>query len=270
MRAAMRSSCRVRSIAPAPRGSPRAARLRAGAGLVTVASPRDALAVNAAQLTAIMVREADDARGLKTLLADQAQERRADRARRRGRASAPRTMVLRRSTRTPPSCSTPTRSPRSPTIKRPLFAAIASRAAAVVLTPHDGEFARLFGDLVALPKLERARQAAARSGAIIALEGRRHRRGRAGREGLDQRHHQPVARHRRHRRCAWRHGPRPARPGDAGVRGDQRRRLAAWRRGQGLRTGPDRRGSTRDAAFGPARAGGVRVGRKRPEAGSRG
>ena len=44
--------------------------LRAGAGLVTVASPRDALQVNAAQLTAIMVREADDARGLKTLLAD--------------------------------------------------------------------------------------------------------------------------------------------------------------------------------------------------------
>ena len=44
--------------------------LRAGAGLVTVASPRDALQVNAAQLTAIMVREADDARGLKALLAD--------------------------------------------------------------------------------------------------------------------------------------------------------------------------------------------------------
>ena len=32
--------------------------------------PRDALAVNAAQLTAIMVREANDARGLKSLLAD--------------------------------------------------------------------------------------------------------------------------------------------------------------------------------------------------------
>ena len=33
--------------------------------------PRDALAVNASQLTAIMVREADDARALASLLADE-------------------------------------------------------------------------------------------------------------------------------------------------------------------------------------------------------
>ena len=33
--------------------------LRAGAGLVTLASPRDALAVNAAALTAVMVRAID-------------------------------------------------------------------------------------------------------------------------------------------------------------------------------------------------------------------
>ena len=45
--------------------------LRVGAGLVTVASPRDALAVNASSLTAIMVREADDARALQGLLADE-------------------------------------------------------------------------------------------------------------------------------------------------------------------------------------------------------
>ena len=45
--------------------------LRAGAGLVTVASPKDALAVNASQLTAVMVRVADDAKDLAELLADE-------------------------------------------------------------------------------------------------------------------------------------------------------------------------------------------------------
>ena len=44
--------------------------LRAGAGLVTIASPRDALAVNAAASLAVMVREADGASGLAALLAD--------------------------------------------------------------------------------------------------------------------------------------------------------------------------------------------------------
>src|SRR5205807_5099768 len=44
--------------------------LRAGAGLVTLASPRDALAVNAAALTAVMVRPIDTAVEFAEHLAD--------------------------------------------------------------------------------------------------------------------------------------------------------------------------------------------------------
>src|SRR5690606_6214192 len=43
---------------------------RAGAGLVTLAGERDALMVHAAHVTAIMLAEADDAKGLGKLLRD--------------------------------------------------------------------------------------------------------------------------------------------------------------------------------------------------------
>jgi hydroxyethylthiazole kinase-like uncharacterized protein yjeF len=53
-----------------------------------------------------------------------------------------------------------------------LFERMAARSSATVLTPHSGEFKRLFGlGVPALSKIELAQQAARRSGAIVVLKG---------------------------------------------------------------------------------------------------
>ena len=144
--------------------------LRAGAGLVTVASPKDALEVNASQLTAIMVRQTDDAAALADLLADERKnavligpgvgvcER--TKAMVLAALASKAAMVLDADALTSFASDAPT-----------LFAAIAKRDPPVVLTPHEGEFARLFGSDDKASKLARARAAAARSGAIVLLKG---------------------------------------------------------------------------------------------------
>jgi hydroxyethylthiazole kinase-like uncharacterized protein yjeF len=145
--------------------------LRAGAGLVTVATSKSAFYINAAQLTAVMVAPYDGPAGLSAVLSD------------------PRiTAVL-----IGPGAG------RDPEVKdlvgsvlaseavavldaegitafqaapAELFHYIKSRPAPTVMTPHEGEFRKVFPELSSEPsKLERARRAAEMSGAVIILKG---------------------------------------------------------------------------------------------------
>jgi ADP-dependent NAD(P)H-hydrate dehydratase / NAD(P)H-hydrate epimerase len=156
------------------------AALRAGAGLVTIASPREALAVNAAASLAVMVRPVDGAAELADYLSDDRLNAivlgpgggvgPAMRELVAAGLAGPRAVVL------DADALTSFADDRSA-----LYAALAHHAGLarserqVVLTPHAGEFARLFKndpDVVDKPsKLEKARAAAARTGAIMLLKG---------------------------------------------------------------------------------------------------
>ena len=149
--------------------------LRAGAGLVTVASPRDALAVNATALTAVMVRPIDTAIEFAELWTDKRLNTCVlgpgagvgDRTRDFvvTALSAKRNLVL--------DADALTSFADAPDH---LFEAIkASHDPQVVLTPHEGEFPRLFSDISnkhpGRSKLERVRAAAERSGAVVLVKG---------------------------------------------------------------------------------------------------
>jgi hydroxyethylthiazole kinase-like uncharacterized protein yjeF len=149
--------------------------LRAGAGLVTIASPRDALAVNASASLAVMVRPVDGARELGELLTDRRLNAlalgpgcgvgAATRELSLAALAGERAVVL--------DADALTSFESEPQV---LFAAIGRRgSAATVLTPHGGEFNRLFGELAdssrASVKLELARKAAAVSGATVVFKG---------------------------------------------------------------------------------------------------
>lgn len=144
--------------------------LRIGAGLVTVVSPTNALAANAAHLNAIMLRSADNAEDLSEIL--QSAEKYNVAA-----LIGPATGV-------------------GAITKAQSLAILKSKTAAVldadaltsfvedqgalfealrpddILTPHTGEFARLFPDIsLDAGKLAAAQQASRRAGAIIVLKG---------------------------------------------------------------------------------------------------
>jgi hydroxyethylthiazole kinase-like uncharacterized protein yjeF len=143
--------------------------LRVGAGLVAVASPDDAVAVNAASLTAIMVRPFSNVFGFEQLLAD------------------PRIK----------SCVVGPGAGIGQTTRSLTIAALGRRCGLVldadaltsfsddqevlftrlhencVLTPHEGEFAKLFPDLLheTPSRLAAAREAAEVAGCTVILKG---------------------------------------------------------------------------------------------------
>src|SRR5579884_1801285 len=148
--------------------------LRAGAGLVTIASPREALAVNAASNLAIMVRPVDGAEALGALL----QDRRFNAV-----ALGPGIGVNETTCELVLAALAGERAvvldadAMTSFAKQPdrLAQALRRRYQPTVLTPHEGEFARYFGALDAQTtvgsKLERARLAAQSTGATVLLKG---------------------------------------------------------------------------------------------------
>jgi ADP-dependent NAD(P)H-hydrate dehydratase / NAD(P)H-hydrate epimerase len=148
------------------------AALRAGAGLVTLASPGDALAVNAAHLTAVMLRRADDAAALGALLED-ARFTALGIGPGLGAGGGQRQMIRAALNAGPALVLDADALTAFAAEPGTLFDAIGAREAPVILTPHAGEFARLFPDIAASgrAKPDLAREAAARSRATLLLKG---------------------------------------------------------------------------------------------------
>ena len=171
----------VVSGGPASTGAARLAAMaaaRAGAGAVTVLSPPNALLVNAAHLTSTMLRAAASADEIAAFLLERKVRSLVFGP---GLDAGPATLdvlldvigqlggsgvsiVL--------DAGGITAAAHDP--ERSLRAFAGEGAPRVVLTPHDGEFGRLFPDLASdarLSKVGRARRAAARAGAVVILKG---------------------------------------------------------------------------------------------------
>jgi ADP-dependent NAD(P)H-hydrate dehydratase / NAD(P)H-hydrate epimerase len=138
---------------------------RTGAGLVTVAAPASAFAIYAAALTGVIVSPVTGPDDFAHLVAD---KRRNAALIGPGAGIGPETrakalQILAAGKSAVLDADALTVFADSPA---DLFAAI---RAPCVLTPHEGEFGRLFGDIGS--KLDRARRAAAASGAVVLLKG---------------------------------------------------------------------------------------------------
>jgi len=146
------------------------AALRVGSGLVTVASPKEAVVVNASHLTAVMVRPVNDAKDFTALLRDERKNAvligpglgvgTHTKAMVRAALASSAAVVLDADAITSFAQDA-----------QQLFAAIRARNGPVALTPHDGEFVRLFSSQAEGGKVAATRIAASRSGAIVLLKG---------------------------------------------------------------------------------------------------
>ncbi|MEP9378983.1 NAD(P)H-hydrate dehydratase [Aquabacter sp. CN5-332] len=147
--------------------------LRAGAGLVTVACPPDALSVHTASYAALMARPASVPEEVAAILED---------LRFTAIVLGPGLEAGEGTRRMLDACAGPARSlvvdagalTSFSGAPEALASALAGAKAAVV-TPHEGEFSRLFGGESAVmdapSKLARARAAARRLGAVVVLKG---------------------------------------------------------------------------------------------------
>jgi len=148
--------------------------LRAGAGLVTIASPREALAINAASNLAVMVRPVDGPAELGEFLTDK--RRNAVVLGPGGGVGPPmrqqvlaalmsRAVVVL-------DADALTSFAEEPEV---LVSAIRRREGNVIMTPHEGEFTRIFSAIEnktnSHSKLEKTRLAAGYSGAVVVYKG---------------------------------------------------------------------------------------------------
>jgi hydroxyethylthiazole kinase-like uncharacterized protein yjeF len=146
------------------------AALRTGAGLVTITGSHQALLVQASHLTAIMLKPSDGAATL-SLLIEQHKVRAFVIGPAAGVGEPTRANVLAVLGGGPATVLDADALSSFKDEPETLFSAIASAPdRPVVMTPHEGEFERLFGT-IAGSKVERARAAAARSGAVVILKG---------------------------------------------------------------------------------------------------